>query len=204
MRFSIISLTSLSLIGLSLGAATPVEFAPQCGTTLYPTIVQQIYESRPLTHFGNMGNFYVSQEADAATGKVSDRRYTIVAFQGIPADSYGCQLNVKLLDGYPIATSGTPTVSVKTLFSGDSNKITIPNYWTWNKFYPEPSPSFGQSVLGTATFTPGMSSTISYEACPSGGGNLAFVFEIANSVSANASVQFKQTNNGSLYLTYNC
>ncbi|RDL29919.1 uncharacterized protein BP5553_10546 [Venustampulla echinocandica] len=201
MRFSTISLSFLSLINLSSAAATPVELAPPCGTTLYPTILQQIYEDRPFKVFANNRNFYVSQEFDAS-GNVYNRTYQIVGFEKIPPGSYACQLNVKFSAGYNIAASGTPTLNVKTLFNGDSNKIKSPNHWTWNKFYRGTSSPFGQGIFGTTTLTPGISSAINR--CPTGGGNLAFMFEIADRVLTDANVQFKQTDKGGLYLTYNC
>ena len=61
------------------------------------------------------------------------------------------------------------------------------------------------------TLSPGTTQVVNSEACPVGGGNLAFVFAVAEWVGGEASVEFQQYVNAlngkglaGVYLTYDC
>lgn len=205
-----VALTLLGLLGLSSAVPTPVELAPRCGTTLFPTFLQQVTEANPSLVGTNTlstgGDFHVSQSAGA-----TNRIYQIVAFENIPSGSYGCQLAVTFPPNYPITSTGVPTLNVTTLFNGESSSIAFPNSISWSSLYPPTSPPFGQGLFGTVTMTPGTTQVINSEACPVGGGNLAFVFSIAVWETQAASVEFNEyinTLNGAglagVYLTYDC
>jgi len=53
------------LLGLALAAPTPAEVAPRCGTTYYPTILQQLSEDTPTTvganTVGTTNDFHVQR-----------------------------------------------------------------------------------------------------------------------------------------------
>ncbi|KIN02834.1 hypothetical protein OIDMADRAFT_118740 [Oidiodendron maius Zn] len=209
----------LSLLGLSAAAPTPVELAPRCGSLSYPVLLQQFSEAHPTTVYPNThpinGDFHVSREMDPVTGKVSNRISQMVMFKDIPAGSYGCQLNVAFPANYPITTTGNPVLNVYTFYSGtDPAYIPYPNNWSWDTFYPRsetnPAP-FGEGVFGTINFAPGQTTVINSEACPYGGGDVAFVFEIADWVWGSASIEFEEYSSAILdegkagvYLTYDC
>jgi hypothetical protein len=205
-----VTLILLGLLGLSSAVPTPVELAPRCGTTLFPTFLQQVTEANPSLVGPNTlstdGDFLVSQDAGA-----TNRIYQIVAFEGIPSGSYGCQLATTFPAGYPITSAGVPTLNVTTLFNGESSSITFPNSISWSSLYPPTSPPFGQGLFGTVTMTPGTTQVINSEACPVGGGNLAFLFSIAVWETQAASVEFNEYVNkingaglAGVYLTYDC
>jgi hypothetical protein len=205
----------LSLLGLSAAVPTPVELAPRCGQTLFPFLAQQLTEANPTTVNPNTllqnGDFHVSKQMDPVTGQVSNRISQVVAFNNIPAGSSGCQLNVVFPDNYPITTTGSPMLNIYTLYNGDSSSITYPNNWSWDTFYPRASPPFGQGVFGTTNFAQGQTAVINTEACPANGGDLAFVFEIADWVWGSASIEFNEYINklngaglAGVYLTYDC
>jgi hypothetical protein len=205
----------LSLLGLSAAAPTPVELAPRCGQTLFPFLTQQLTEANPTAVNPNTilsnGDFHVSQQMDPTTGEISNRIYQIVAFNNIPVGSYGCQLNVAFPDNYPITTTGSPIMNVYTILNGNPAYIPYPNNWSWNTFYPQSSAPFGEGVFGTINFTPGQNAVINSEACPYGGGDVAFVFEIADWVWGSASIEFDEYVNklngaglAGVYLTYDC
>jgi hypothetical protein len=209
-----IALTFLGLLGLSSAVPTPVDLAPRCGTTLVPTILQQLSEANPTLVGANTistgGDFHVSQSVDA-NGNIVDRIYQIAAFQNIPAGAYGCQLAYTFPPNYPITSTGVPTLNVTTLANGDSADIIYPNNVNWAALYPPTSPPFGEGLFGTITLAPGTSQVINSEACPVGGGNLAFVFSIAVWETQAASVEFNEYVNGingaglaGVYLTYDC
>lgn len=209
-----VALTLLGLLGLSSAIPTPVELAPRCGTTLVPTFLQQVSEANPtLVETNTMstgGDFHVSQSV-AADGKIINRIYQIAAFENIPSGSYGCQLAVTFPPNYPITSTGVPTLNVTTLFNGQSSSITFPNSISWSTLYPPTSPPLGQGLFGTVTMTPGTTQVINSEACPIGGGNLAFLFSIAVWETQAASVEFNEYINklngaglAGVYLTYNC
>lgn len=215
MRASTTALAILSLLRLSAAAPTPVELAPRCGATLFPFLTQQLTEANPTAVNINTleydGDFHVSQTMDPATGALSNRIYQIVAFNSIPPGSYGCQLNVVFPSPYPITTTGSPTLNVYTLYNGSPSSITYPNNWSWDTFFPRTSPPFGQGLYGTINFVEGQSAVINSEACPANGGDLAFVFEIADWVWGSASIEFNEYVNklngaglAGVYLTYDC
>ncbi len=71
--------------------------------------------------------------------------------------------------------------------------------------------SLWRGFFRTITFELGQTATINSMACPSGGGNTAFVFEIAERVEGSTSVEFDEfvnKMNGAgftgRYLTYDC
>lgn len=214
MRYSTTAFALLSFLGLSSAVPTPANVAPRCGTTLVPTFLQQLDEANP-TYVGpntmsTGGEFFVSQNTDA-NGNIIERIYQVAAFENIPAGSYGCQLAVTFPDTYTINIFGTPTLNVTTLFNDDSTSITYPNNWSWDTFFPPTSPPFGQGLFGTVTIAPGTTQVINSEACPVGGGNLAFVFSIAVWETEPASVEFSEYVNAingaglaGVYLTYDC
>ncbi|KUJ18600.1 uncharacterized protein LY89DRAFT_683536 [Mollisia scopiformis] len=210
MRSSITTLGLLALFSLSSAAPTPIELAPRCGTTVFPTFLQQLTETSPSTVQANTlsttGDFHVSQTV--TNGVVSNRIYQVVAFENIPSTAYGCQLNVVFPASYPITSTGTPTLNVTTLYNGSPSSITYPNNWSWSTFYPPTSPPFGQGLFDTVTFAPGQSAAINSEVC---GQNLAFVFEVASWVGVSSSVEFNEYVNllngaglAGVYLTYGC
>lgn len=205
-----VALTLFGLLNLSSAIPTPVDLAPRCGTTLFPTFLQQVTEANPTLVGDNTlsttGDFYVSQD-DGATNRV----YQIVAFENIPSGSYGCQLATTFPAGYPITSTGVPTLNVTTLFNGESSSIAFPNSISWSTLFPPTSPPFGQGLFGTVTMTSGTTQVINSEACPASGGNLAFLFSIAVWETEAASVEFdeyvNQLNGAGLagvYLTYDC
>ena len=209
-----VALSLFGFLGLSSAIPTPVELAPRCGTTLVPTILQQLSEANPSIVGANTvstgGDFHVSQSVDA-NGNIVDRIYQVAAFQNIPSGSYGCQLAVTFPADYPITSTGVPTLNVTTLANGDSSEITYPNDVSWSTLYPPTSPPFGEGLFGTITMTPGSTQVINSEACPVGGGNLAFLFSIAVWETQAASVEFNQYVNAlngaglaGVYLTYDC
>ena len=209
-----VALSLLGLLGLSSAIPTPVELAPRCGTTLVPTFLQQVSEANPsLVETNTMstgGDFLVSQSV-AANGQIINRIYQIAAFENIPSGSYGCQLAVTFPPNYPITSTGVPTLNVTTLFNGQSSSIAFPNSISWSTLYPPTSPPFGQGLFGTVTMTPGTTQVINSEACPIGGGNLAFLFSIAVWETQAASVEFNEYVNAingaglaGVYLTYDC
>jgi hypothetical protein len=209
-----LALTFLGLLGLSSAVPTPVELAPRCGTTLVPTFLQQVSEADPslveTDTISTGGDFHVSQSIDAY-GNVIDRIYQIAAFENIPSGSYGCQLAVTFPSAYPITSTGVPTLNVTTLFNGESSSISYPNDISWDSLYPPTSPPLGEGLFGTVTMTPGTTQVINSEACPVGGGNLAFLFSIAVWETQPASVEFNEYVNAingaglaGVYLTYDC
>jgi hypothetical protein len=204
----------LGLLSLAFATPTPVNLTPRCGTTLVPTFLQQVSEANPTLVGPNTlssgGDFFVSQSVDPS-GNIIDSTNQIVGFSNIPAGSYGCSLAYTFPPSYPITSSGVPTLNVTTLYNGDSSSVTFPNSISWSTLYPESSPPFGQGLFGTVTFEPGTTGTINSEACPVGGGNLAFVFSIAGWESQPASVEFDEYWNNingaglaGVYLTYDC
>ena len=213
MRHSRVLFAVPFLLGLSAAVPTPTELAPRCGTTLFPSFLQQLSEADPWNVEPDTlcvdGDFRVSQDVDMM-GNIVDRVYQIVAFENIPAGSYGCQLAVTFPDGYPIYSTGTPTLNVSTFFNGWSSAIAYPNDWSWSSFFPPTSPPFGDGLFGTVTLSPGQNAVINSEGCPEGGGNLAFVFSIASWETQPASVEFDEINSwddtglAGAYLTYNC
>ncbi|PMD31324.1 hypothetical protein L207DRAFT_572984 [Hyaloscypha variabilis F] len=215
MRPTTTALILLTLLNLSTSAPTKVSVAPRCRATLFPFLAQQLTEASPNNINANTlsldGDFHVAQSTDPSTGAICNRIYQIIAFNNIPSGSYGCQLNAQFPSSCPIATTGTPTLNVQTLYADSPSSITYPNDWSWNTFWPDTSPAFGSGSFGTITFEPGQTTTINSMACPAGGGNMAFVFEIAEWVDGNASVEFEEyvnkMNGAGLtgaYLTYDC
>lgn len=209
-----VALALVGLLGLTAAAPTPVELAPRCGQTVFPTFLQQVSEANPTTVETNTlltnGDFHVSQSVDA-NGNIDNRIYQIVAFMNIPPGSYGCQLAVTFPANYPITSTGVPTLNVTTLYNGQSSSITYPSNISWSTLYPPNPPSLGQGLFGTVTMTPGTTQVINSEACPVGGGNLAFVFSIAVWETQPASVDFNEYVNkingaglAGVYLTYDC
>lgn len=191
---SFTSLAVLSLLGLAAAVPTPVELAPRCGTTLYPSSVQKLDESTPSTVYPSSNQFRV------AGGGSSSRQYEAVVFNNIPAGSYGCQLNVKFPPGYYINNYNTPTLNVTTLFK--DKPLPPTNTLSWSTLYPPNAPSLGQGLFGTVTLTPGQTTAINSESCA---GNLAYVFAIASWVEKSSSVEYTQQDpNAGVYLTYNC
>lgn len=216
-----IAVTLASLLSLATAIPTAANTPRTCGTGIFPSFLQQLTEANPTTVNPNtittghatQGDFHVSQTVDAS-GAVSNRIYQVVAFENIPAGAYGCQLNWAIPadpNAVPLNSTGNPTLSVYTLFNDNSAAITYPNNWSWNTFFPATSPPFGLGTFGTANIVYGGSGVINSEACPVGGGNLAFVSEIANWVSQSSSIEFIAFVNSfsgagltGPYLTYNC
>jgi hypothetical protein len=203
MRASTTAFAFLSILGLSSAVPTPVDLAPRCGTTLLPSFIQKLDESNPTTVAPSSNDFLVSQGFDAK-GHAINRVYQVVAFENIPAGANACQLNVQFPTGYTITTTGNPTLNVTTLFKDTPSSIVSPNNWSWNTFFPPTSPPFGQGLFGTVNLAAPQTTAINSEVCPPGGGDLAFVFEIASWVWGAASVEFTQASNAGVYLTFNC
>ena len=205
----------LSLLGLSTALPSRTHLAPRCGTTSTPFLIQQLTEADPTavgpnTLSSNNGDFLVSQEVDAY-GNIINRVYTIAAFEGIPAGSYGCQLGATFPSTATLTSSGNPTLNVTTLFVDSPSEISYPNTWSWDTFSPPASPPLGQGLFGTVNLQAGTTQVINSEACPIGGGSLAFLFEIASWIEGEASVEFDQYVNNlngagltGVYLTYDC
>lgn len=204
----------LGLLGLASAVPTPVELAGRCGTTLVPSILQQISEANPSVSGDNTvatgGDFHVSQSVDA-NGNVVDRIVQAVGFQNIPAGSYGCQLAVTFPPNYPITSTGQPTLNVTTLLNGASSEIVYPNDLSWSTLFYPGSQIYEEGLFGTVTMTAGTTQIINSEACPIGGGNLAFIFSIASWETQAASVEFNEDENSmngaglaGVYLTYDC
>lgn len=199
----------MSFLGLASATPTPVEVAPRCGTTLTPTFLQQLTEADPTAVQPNTittdGDFLVSQSVDTGLNIV-DRVYQLAAFESIPAGSYGCQLAVTFPNSYPITSTGNPILNVTTVFNDDSTSLVYPNDYSWSKFFPPPSPPFGQGLFGTVTLEPGTTQVINSEGCPAGGAGLGFVISIASWETEAASVGFKQSDSpiSGVYMTYNC
>jgi hypothetical protein len=204
----------LGLLGLTSAIPTPIELAPRCGSTIIPTILQQVSEENPSAVGANTmqtgGDFHVSQSV-GANGNIINRITQAVAFQDIPAGSYGCQLAVTFPANYPITSTGHPTLNVTTLLNGQSSDITYPNDLSWSSLYAPDSSIWEQGLFGTVTIAPGTTQIINSEACPVGGGNLAFVFSIAVWETQAANVAFNEYDNSmngaglaGVYLTYDC
>lgn len=207
MQISTITFTLLSLIGLAFATPTPVDLVPRCGTTVRPFLLQRLREAFPNVVSGNTvntnGNFHVQQAV--ANNQINKRIYQIVAFKNIPPNSYGCTLAVQFPPGYAIASTGVATLNVTTLYKDTPALIqNYPNGYSWSKFFPPTSPPLGQGLFGTTTFSAGQSATINSQACPPGGGSMAFIFAISGWVSTAASVDFLQTATAGVYLTFNC
>jgi hypothetical protein len=204
MHASTITFALLSIVGFTMAAPTPVDVAPRCGVTMYPTILQQLTEDSPYTTNPNTAqgtnNFHVSQTV-GTDGKVGSRITQVVGFSGIPSGAYGCQLNVKFEAGAAISTVGNPTLNVTTLYKDSPSSISYPNNWSWSQFYPSTSPPLGQGLFATTTLAPGQNSALNSQTCS---GNLAFVFSIASWVSKTASVEFTESIKNGIYLTHSC
>lgn len=200
-RFSALTFVA-SLLGLTSAAPTKVDIAPRCGATYYPTILQQLVESDPDTVYPNTDNFHVQRKV--VNGALSDRIYQLVGFEGIQAGSYGCQLAISFPPSYTITTepsSYNVQMNVTTALNGLSSQVTYPNDFTWNNW-----PALGEGLFGTVTAAAGYNTVINSEACPPGGGNLAFLFEVARWMEITSSVDFTQSNSplAGVYLTANC
>ncbi|OAA61286.1 hypothetical protein SPI_05310 [Niveomyces insectorum RCEF 264] len=201
--------TASLLAGCVAAVPTPVELAPRCGTTYYPTILQQLSESSPDTVGPNRaatdGDFYVGQTV--TNGVVSGRTYQLVGFQGIAPGSYGCQLVFSLPASYPIATGGAPTappLNVTTVLRGNPAAIAYPNTFSFNAFPAQLAP--GPGLFGTVVPTVGGTAVINSESCDP---NLAFVFSVAGWTSQTASLAFAESHAAGspvagVYLTANC
>lgn len=208
------SFASLSIFGLFAGLVaavpTPAEIAPRCGTTYYPTILQQLSESSPNTVGANTaassGDFHVAQTV-VNGGAPSGRIYQFVGFQGIAAGSYGCQLSITFPAGYPITSSVgsvagvSPQLNVTTVLRSNPAAIAYPNGFTFNSFPAQLAP--GQGLFGTVSAAAGTTVVINSESCDS---SLAFVFSIATWTGQSANVEFaeKKTPLAGVYLTANC
>ncbi|EOO02055.1 hypothetical protein UCRPA7_2389 [Phaeoacremonium minimum UCRPA7] len=200
-RFSALTIIA-GLLGVTSAAPTKVDLAPRCGTTYYPTILQQLVESDPDTVYPNNDNFHVQRKV--VNGALSDRVYQFVGFEGIPAGSYGCQLAITFPQSYPVTTEPADynvQMNVTTALNGLSSEVTYPNAFTWNNW-----PALGTGLFGTVTAAAGSTAVINSEACPPGGGNLAFLFEVSRWVEITSSVDFTQSNSplAGVYLTANC
>ncbi len=56
-----LALTALVGFAVAAPAPNPVEIAPRCGTTYYPTIMQQLAEDVPTVVGANTKNFHVQR-----------------------------------------------------------------------------------------------------------------------------------------------
>jgi hypothetical protein len=179
---------------------------------LVPTILQTLQEANPTLVGPNTvsttGQFLVSQDINSEGGP-TNRVYQFAAFEGIPLGSNTCQLAVTFPANYQITSTGNPQINVQTVYTGNPSNISYPNNLSWSSLYPQTSPPVGQGSFGTITFTPGTTQVINTEACPTGVGNLAFLFSIASWKSEAASVEFTQYVNeidgaglAGIYLTY--
>ncbi|ERS95137.1 uncharacterized protein SPSK_06635 [Sporothrix schenckii 1099-18] len=207
---SFASLVVVSLFaGLVAAVPTPADTAPLCGTTYYPTILQQLSEASPNTVGANTaatsGDFHVSQTV--ITGSPSDRIYQLVGFQGIPSGSFGCELALTFPAGYPITSSvggvagPTPMLNVTTVLRNNPSAIAYPNGFTFNSFPTQLGPS--QGPFGTVSAAAGTTVSINSESCDS---NLAFVFSIASWTGTSAGVEFAEHKSplAGVYLTASC
>jgi hypothetical protein len=154
------------------------------------------------------GSFSVSQDINS-NGSPTNRVYQFAAFQDIPAGSNTYQLAVAFPANYQITSTGTPEVTVQTVYNNNPSSVSYPNNLSWSSLYPPASPPLGQGIFGTVTFTPGTTQVINSEGCPASGGNVAFLFSIANWESKAASVEFTEYINemdgsglAGIYLTY--
>jgi len=181
--------------------------------TILPTILQTIEEANPTLVGPNTrstnNSFIVSQDIDAASSAPTNRIYQYVAFENIPAGSNTYQLAVTFPTDYQITSTGTPQVTVQTVYANSPSSISYPNDLSWSSLYSSASSPLGQGTFGTVTFTPGAKQVINSEGCPAGGGNVAFLFSIANWESKAASVEFTEYINeidgaglAGVYLTY--
>ncbi|CAK7213904.1 hypothetical protein SBRCBS47491_001964 [Sporothrix bragantina] len=208
------SFTSFTIFGLLAGLVaavpTPAEIAPRCGTTYYPTILQQLSESSPNAVGANTantdGDFHVAQTV-VNGGAPSDRIYQLVGFTGVAAGSYGCQLSLTFPAGYPITSSlggvagGVPQLNVTTVLRSNPGAIAYPNGFTFNSFPSQLAP--GQGLFGTVSAQPGTTIVINSETCDT---NLAFLVSIATWTGQSANVEFaeKKSPLAGVYLTANC
>ncbi|CAK7199252.1 hypothetical protein SEUCBS139899_001926 [Sporothrix eucalyptigena] len=208
------SLASFAVFGLLAcfvaAVPTPAEIAPRCGTTYYPTILQQMSEGSPNSVGANTastnGDFHVAQTV-VNGGAPSGRIYELVGFQGIAPGSYGCQLALTFPASYPITTSlggvagGVPQINVTTVLRSNPGAIAYPNEFTFNSFPTELAP--GQGLFGTVSAQSGTTVVINSETCDT---KLAFVFSIAAWTGQSANVEFSEQNSplAGVYLTTNC
>ncbi|KUJ19508.1 uncharacterized protein LY89DRAFT_642594 [Mollisia scopiformis] len=202
--------TTLLTIGAILGitSALPVESILErqsnCPTDLPQNLVH-LYQDDPDTYYSNLAQtnqeMLLYQDVNSA-GQVADRITSLVAFTP-PTGSWGCALKITFPSTYtfPTLTGATPTLNVYAY------PAPIPSAPTWNNVMP----NIG-SLLGTVTVAPGISATINSETCPTtAGGQLAFVFEYADWITAPGSVEwvnYVNAMNGAgltgAYMTYNC
>lgn len=204
MRASTTIFALASIFGLSSAIPTPVDLAPRCGTTVFPTFLQQISEAYPSNIAPTSEDVRISQTVDAY-GVVSDRVIQIAVFENIPASAFGCQLNVQFPSNYvlsPVGAGGpNPALNVSTLFYGEPEQITYANAWTWDYFFPTSSPPFGLGLFGTVTLEPGQNQAINSETCE---GSLAFAFEIAPQTTQSTEIVFTETADAGFFLTHSC
>ncbi len=137
--------------------------------------------------------------------------YQLVAFEGIAAGSYGCQLAVTIPAGYPVTTipaATPPQLNVTTVLNGDPAAVAYPNGFTWASLAAGGAlgPDRRGALFGTVSVGGaggGTAAVVNSEACAP---NLAFLFDIAVWTPETASVEFAQLNSplAGVYLTANC
>jgi len=202
MKFTAALLSMAPFLGLAVAIPTPAEVAPRCGTTYYPSILQQLTEANPSSVSVNSNTFSVQQTVTGG-GSAFDRVYQLVAFTDIAPGSYACQLALTFPPGYAITTTPSswgPQMNVTTVLNGSPDSIVFPNNFSWDAL---PSLSLGQGLFGTVSAVPGETAVINSETCDTA---LAFLFEIAVWESVTAAVSFDQSQSplAGVYLTANC
>jgi len=189
------------LLGLALAAPTPSELAPRCGTTYLPTILQTLVEDTPTVVSPNPTGFKVARTV-GPDGRFSQRTYQLVAFTGIAAGSYACQLNVNFPNALTISPAGRAVqLNVTTILNGRPAEIVSPNTFSWSSIA---ALNPGQYLFGTVNAVPGSHAIVNSAVCAT---NLAFVFEVAVWETYTASVEFTQGVGlppSGVFLTANC
>jgi hypothetical protein len=199
MRISIATIL-FTLLGLSSTTPTPTSLIPRCGTTLYPTFMQQLLSFLPDTVFPTTNDFEVSLDTDL-NGETINRISQIVAFQNIPDTAYGCQLNIIIPPpSASFLSYGFPILNIYSLYDFDFEEgINWPNDWSWDSFYPEIEDS---GAFGEAFLVFGESVVVNAEVCE---GDFAFVFEIARWVGVSSGVEFEEVEaEAGVFLSFDC
>ncbi|EPE09168.1 hypothetical protein F503_06944 [Ophiostoma piceae UAMH 11346] len=189
------TVSAVLLASASIAAAmpSPLEHAPRCSKTYYPSFMQPLVEDTPDKVYedtvSSTGVFHVSQTQDA--GKTANRIYQLVGFRDIAPGSYGCQLELSFPSNYDIIssigedTSATPPMNVTAVLRNASEAIAYPNKYSFSS-YPEALQP-GKVLDGSLVAKVGTTEVIQADSCDT---DLAFVFTIASSVGTSASVDF--------------
>ena len=110
----VVSITAAFLASAFLSSATPTgtsNLVPRACTTVFPTFIDHIGSQTPGTTLNDMN---VVVGLDSVSGTLYNRD-VLVRFDGIPAGSYGCQLDVTFPPATVITNTGATQVNVFTL-----------------------------------------------------------------------------------------